>query len=315
MKPWLVLLLLLPAVGYGADSAPVTGPLDSSNTPPASPSKAPVARVDWDWAQAGKILGRPGQAQGEGTLLLFPRTDLNVMVQGFPLDSATILVSRFSFQPVVQGPAPTAPKEARMMGRIYLLDPEVPQALSEAARSSLKITALYSPFLEESPALKCLRLEGDGTLSNLAWAAKMVLSATGTPLTALSTRTGPTPTAFSASSQEPNGWEEVQDLLGPGEEKGPTLLYEWEGNGRELSLAFQNYGKDTVALGEWTLPQEETQALVEGLLQRHITVTSVSTDYSGGDTLGFVDFWVVGDGKKLAGDFEGILAEEKLLNP
>jgi hypothetical protein len=255
-----------------------------------------------------KTLGRPGAVQGEEFQVLFPRTDLNVVVQGYPLDSANALASRFTFQALPED----SQKKAQMEGRIYLLASEVPQAMAQAAKGGLEVTALYSPFLDDSPDLKCLRLKGQGTLSGLAWAAKRVLSDTGTPMDPPKT-VPPTasPTALATPLPDPHVWSEVQDLLGPGEEKGQTLLYKWDGKDRNIELVFQNHGKETTAFGECGVREGDSKALVEEFLQRHVAVTAVFNYDFDGNRLSLVDFWAVGNGKKLAEDLKEMLAPEE----
>ncbi len=282
-KRWIAFLLFLPGASLPADSK---------------------------WAAVEKILGRPGVEAGQGFQVLFPRTDLNVLVEGFPLDSANALVSRVTFQPAPEGAAPGGRKKTQVTGQIYLLDSEVPQAMAQAARNGLEMTALYSPFLDSSPALKCLRLRGEGTPSNLAWAAKMVLSATGTPL--LAPHPSSTPTALPTPSPRPSAWQDIQDLLGGGEEKGPTLQYDWSGKSREATLIFQTDVTGTAVLGEFAVPPEDSENLMEELLQRHITLTALFTEKTGTGERDIVGFWAVGRGKKLAEGLKEVLDQEGL---
>lgn len=281
-----------------------TGSPQAASNPPNAPGRG--------WGSVEKTLGRPGVAQGEGLQIPFPRTDLNVVVQGYPLDSANVLVSWFAFRP---GPAGTSKKDS-LEGRVYLLDMEVAKALAQAAKGGLEVTALYSPFLDESPSIKCLLLKGQGSRSNLAWAAKGVLSATGTPMDPPAPDPKPTDLPVKADNfPHPNAWGDVQDLLGPGEEKGSTLLYRLEAKDKTASLSFQNHGKDTTALGELAVPEGESKALVEELLQRHVAVTADFSENTGESNQSLVDFWAVGDKKKLAEDLKEILSQEELLNP
>ncbi|HJT24353.1 MAG TPA: DUF1259 domain-containing protein, partial [bacterium] len=228
MKRWMVLCLVLAGTRAWADSG---------------------------WTSVEKALGRPGVEQGEEYRVLFPRTDLNVVVQGYPLDSANVLASRFTFKP---GPMDNTKKD-QVEGQLFLLDSEVSAAMAQAAKGGLEMTALYSPFLDESPCLKCLRLRGEGSRSSLAFAAKMVLSATGTPMVLPPENVEPqaSPTATVTISR-PNPWGEVQDLLGQGEEKGFTLLYKLESIGHEASLAFQTHGNQATVSGEFILPEGES---------------------------------------------------------
>ena len=259
------------------------------------------------WTSVEKALGRSGEVQGESLQILFPRTDLNVVVQGYPLDSANVLAGRFTFTP---GPS----KKDHLEGRVFLLDSEVSAAMAQAAKGGLEITALYSPFLDESPCLKCLRLKGEGPRSSLAFAAKMVLSATGTPMSFPTPTPAVSPTPGITPVSNSTRWGTVQDLLGPGEEKGLSLLYRWEGDGREAALAFQIHGNQTTALGEMAVSEADSKALVEEFLKRHMTVTAVFSGDSDGTRRDFVDFWTVGDKKNLAEDLKEILGKMELLN-
>jgi hypothetical protein len=302
-----VILLLLLSTGAWADSVPAT-----TSTPSTSAGQKGSGHKGSDWTSVEKALGRPGIAQEEGIQFLFPRTDLNVVVEGYPLDSANVLVSRFDFQPGPEGKT----KKAHMEGQVYLLDSEVPEAMAQAVKGGLEVTALYSPFLDASPGLKCLRVKGEGSKSSLAWAAQMVLAATNTPLDAPPAKVTPTvsPTPPAASPRNHDSWGEVQDLLGQGEEKELTLLYKWEEKDRSAALAFQNHGKDTTTFGEISVPPGECRALVEDLLQRRITVTARFTEDSSAPSRGFVDFWAVGERKRLAEDLKEILSQEQFIN-
>ncbi len=250
----------------------------------------------------------------QGFQVLFPRTDLNVLVEGFPLDSANVLVSRFVFQRPPEGLL-SGRKKTRMTGQVYLLDSEVPRAMAQAARNGLEISVLYSPFLDESPALKCLRLEGEGTPSNLAWAAQAVLAATGTPMSDPSPKPAPFPTVSPTPSTSQDAWQDLQDLLGDGEAKGPTLRYDWSGNGREASIVFQTDGKETAVLGEFSVPRGESQALVEEFLRQHLVVTAMAMENALGSQVQLVDFWAAGHGKNLAESLKEILSQEGLTDP
>lgn len=280
---------------------------------PAWAASAPSTSSGEGWTSVEKTLGRPGVEQGEGFQVLFPRMDLNVVIEGFPLDSANVLVSRFTFKPGPEGSS----KKDNVEGQVYLLDSEVPQAMAQAAKGGLEVTALYSPFLDESPCLKCLRLRGVGARSTLAWTAKMVLLATGTPMALPSKKEDPavSPTALVTPSPDQNTWGDVRDLLGQGEEEGQTLFYKWGGKDREAFLSFQSHGKDSTALGELAVPEEESKALVEEFLQHHITVTALFTEDSEDTRRSFLDFWAVGEKKKLAEDLKEILGREEILSP
>lgn len=266
--------------------------------PSASPSRVPppVPTKSFSWQPVQKVLGPSGMEEGDRFQAAFPRTDLNVLVRGFPLDSAGILVSRFTFKRA----DPDAPKGTpiQMTAKLFLMDSEVPRAMAKALENGLEITGIYDPFLEESPSMKCLRLQGTGSRANLAWAAKMVLSATGTPFSSNTGNPGNNPNPNSS-------WGEVEDLFGQGDILGPILRYQGMGprfqspNG-ESCLFFQKDGKSMITLGEVLIPEGKKARLVGALTQRHIGVTALFTESWGEVRRDWLDFWAVGEGTQPA---------------
>lgn len=254
-----------------------------------------------DFQGVAKVLGRPGTEGKDGTQVAFPRTDLNVVVQGLPIVVDPGLASSFTFH--------TEGKAAWMTGRVLLTDAEVRPATAQALKNGLTVTALYSPFLDESPSIKCLRLEGRGALTSLAWAAKMVLAATGTPTGPPAIPATPTPLA---SLKDP--WKGLKLLFGPGRDQGRVLSYELVAEGlvsqsAQASFSFQRDGKDLAVWGEVRLPEGETADLMAALLQQHFTVTAMVVESNGTERHGLVDFWGRGGEKELSASLKAVLEE------
>src|SRR5579885_1177606 len=88
-----------------------------------SPTPPLAGATPGEWKGVEKILGCPGTLQGGVLRMAFPRTDLNVVVQGIPLEPELGLTSWFAFQAL-----PEAPDARRtwMTGELVLLDQEVP---------------------------------------------------------------------------------------------------------------------------------------------------------------------------------------------
>jgi hypothetical protein len=236
----------------------------------------------------------------------YPRTDLNVVVRGVPLEPEA-LSGWFILKP--EG------KSTRLTGDIVLLDTEVPKAMAQALRNGLEITALYGPFLNESPGVRRLCVRGKGARSSLAWAAKLILSSTGTPLDGPdppSSRKDPVGAQASPKNPPtPLDWSKIQDLLGPGEVKGRTLRFEFPpleggpvtqtdipgGVENVTSLLFQKLeGGHLAAMGTFVLDKEDVDAVMETLIRDHITVTSLRDQGSKEEPrLFFLSFWAVGE--------------------
>ncbi len=276
-----------------------------------------------EWKPVEDILGRNGTRQGTSLQILFSRTDLNVVVRGVPLEPEN-LTSWLIFKP--EG------KETLLVGDVVLLDTEVPKATAQALRNGLEITALYGPFLDESPDIKRLRIRGKGAKSNLAWAAKLLLSSTGTPMGPLLL---PAPQAGAIATESPSSgsqfsldWSKTLDILGPGEIKGRTLRFEFpqeetapkpgnetQGDDRlSATLLLQKTEKGNVAaMGTFVLADEEANKVMETLTRHHITVTSFRSQGAKEEPqLYFLNFWVVGAEEEVAEGLQDALDQTGL---
>ena len=264
-----------------------------------------------EWKPVEDILGRSGTRQGASLQILFPRTDLNVVVKGVPLEPEG-LTSRFIFR--VGG------KSTHLAGDIVLLDTEVPRATAQALRNGLEITALYSPFLDESPAIKRLRVRGKGARSNLAWATKLILSSTGTPMSQPVSSSSPTKevtTGITANGPRPSlDWSKTVDILGPGELEGRTLRFEFPTEEATPIAAIESQrdmapatsillqkmaGGQVAAMGTFVLDGWQAAKVMETLTQHHITITSFGGQDSKEETgFSYLNFWVVGEQEEVA---------------
>jgi hypothetical protein len=264
-----------------------------------------------EWKPVEDILGRNGTEESGSLRVLFPRTDLNVVVKGVPLEPAG-LTSWFTFKPMDKG--------TFLVGEAVLLDTEVPKATAQALKNGLEITALYSPFLDESPALKRLRVWGKGAKSSLAWAAKLILSSTGTPMGAPVSSSSPADgvtTGKTTSGPHPSlDWSKTVAILGPGEIKGRIVQFEFppmeatpgaamdtQGD-KDLAATFllqKTTGGQVAAMGTFVLADEQADTVMESLTRHHITVTSFGNRASKDDPrFSFLNFWVVGEEKEVA---------------
>ncbi len=253
-----------------------------------------------DWKPVADILGRNGIDQVGSLQVLFPRLDLNVVVKGVPLEPEE-LTSWFLFKSENNGTI--------LVGDMVLLDTEVSKAMAQALRNGLEITALYSPFLEESPRIKRLRVRGKGAKSNLAWAVKLILSSTGTSMGSMD----PNPTP---ENQILLDWSKTEAILGPGAHRGRVLQFEipqtkansekgietqWKSD-LAANLFLQKTGKgNSAAMGTFDLPDEKANEVIETLSKHHFTVTSFRSQSSyEGEGFFFLNFWVVGSEEDVA---------------
>ncbi len=271
-----------------------------------------------NWGPVEKILGQRGVTQGGGLKITYPRYDLNVLVQGIALEPEGALASRFIFEPSGKsGSAPGAGR-VRLNGKFILMDQEVPKASALAVQNGLEITALYSPFLNESPSIRCVQIQGEGSPSGLAWALKLVLASTGLPGSAKPMATSPTTPVNGIPKASTPDWTPIEESLGSGVQEGRTLQYEFHPDAvkgdKSAFLFFQKAGAKVAAMGEFALPAEAAHLLMENLLQHHVLVTTFQTPVSTEESrMSILDFWVVGDESQVAEELKAALDQAGFL--
>jgi len=267
-----------------------------------------------DWKKVEKLVGYPGQAEGDGFKINVPRLDLNILVHGFPIDPRAGLTSWFAFLPLQHGNL--------MMGEMVLVEWEVPRIEALLESDQLTLTAIYRPFNGENPGVERVDFTGKGSRVFLAQEARALLAATSMPilphleekpLLAAQTAFGPL----------------LEKILGPAEWTGGTLSFLFtplkavtnDGTeipsymGFETSFHFQPDGKQTKVYGQWVLPQKEAIRMTESLMKNHIDITNTHSsllDLSPPEV--FIDFWAEGDAVKIAKILKEILGKTQLVN-
>jgi len=95
----------------------------------------------------------------------FPRTDVKVIVDGWPMKPFMGLTSWAAFR---KG----SDKEAIVMGDLVLFEDEVNSVMSVALESGLDVTALHNHFFYENPRVYFMHISGDGNLETFAQAIR-----------------------------------------------------------------------------------------------------------------------------------------------
>src|SRR3954447_24491503 len=97
-----------------------------------------------DWAKVDAALGRKGAVTDDVHRYSFPRTDLNVMVDGVAIKPALALGGWVAFKPM-HG-------QAMVMGDLVLLQTEINSVLRKIVDSGMEITAIHNHVLRAVPA-------------------------------------------------------------------------------------------------------------------------------------------------------------------
>gem|GEM_PF-1632443 len=185
-------------------------------------SNSPAEAVPGGWSSVEKIMGRAGQEREGGFLVEIPRADLNVTVQGIPLEPELALTSRFFFRPMEKG--------TLLSGEVVLLESEVPRVEAEMTQNGFQPLGVQDFLPNGYPSLRILYISGQGSRANLAQALRRVLTAK--PLSENreepAPRQAPTPTPAAPAPSPAIVWAGVESVLGPGKLLGKVLSYEIE---------------------------------------------------------------------------------------
>jgi uncharacterized protein DUF1259 len=134
-----------------------------------------AAAQEIDWKKIDDTLGRSAAVTADVHRYGFPRTDLNVTLDGVTIKPALALGGWTAFKPVHGG--------VMMMGDLVLLESEITPVMTAAIENGLEITAIHNHVLRASPATFYMHVSGHGDPVKLANALHTALAASKTPLT------------------------------------------------------------------------------------------------------------------------------------
>src|SRR3954471_19589654 len=129
-----------------------------------------------DWKKVDDALGRTAAVSGDVHRYGFPRTDLNVTLDGVTIKPALALGGWAAFKPMHGG--------AMVMGDLVLLETEISPVMTKLVASGLEITAIHNHVLRGSPATFYMHVGGHGHAEKLATAIRDALGESKTPMQA-----------------------------------------------------------------------------------------------------------------------------------
>src|SRR6266446_6204431 len=107
-----------------------------------------------DWKKVDAALGKTGAVSGEVHRYGFPRSDLQVTVDGVAIKPALALGGWAAFQPM-RG-------EAMVMGDLVLLATEVNPVMAKLIEGGVEITAVHNHLLRANPETFYMHIGGHG---------------------------------------------------------------------------------------------------------------------------------------------------------
>jgi hypothetical protein len=269
-----------------------------------------------NWKGVDEALGRAGTVQpGDVHRYGFPRSDLNVSLDGVRIKPALALGSWLAFRDLGD--------HAEVMGDLVLTQPEVNPVLSRLLEGGLTITALHNHLLRSSPATMYMHVHGMGDAVTLARALRQALAASHTP-------TGSSPPAPSeAPLLDTHGLDAV--LRSQGKIAGGTYQFAFPraeqitedgapvpaSLGLATAVNFQATTKGrAVATGDFVLIEPEVTPVLTELRRHGIDVTALHNHLAGErPRLFFMHFWGNGEATALAQGLRAALDRMNLARP
>jgi hypothetical protein len=255
-----------------------------------------------DWQKVDAAIGRSGAVTGDVHRYGFPRSDLQVTVDGVTIRPTLALGGWAAFKPAHGG--------AMVMGDLVLLDTEITPVMTKLLENGIEITAIHNHVLRGNPATYYMHIGGHGDPVKLATAIRAGLAESKTPLTA---PTPGTPPAIDLDTAQ------IDQIIGAkGTNNGGVYAFgvprrdPVTENGMQITPAgpmglatainFQPTGGGKAAItGDYVLAATEVDPVVKTLRANGIEVTAIHSHMvSEQPRLIFLHFWANDDALKLA---------------
>jgi len=297
---------ILALIGAGAcalAAGATAGQIDWKNFTEPFISTAQAQEVDWQ--RVNEILGRSPPASGDVHRYGFPRSDLNVTLDGITIKPALALGGWVAFKPAHGG--------AMVMGDLVLLESEINPVMKKLIEGGLEITAVHNHLLRANPATFYMHVGGHGDPIKMATAIRDALAASHTPLTTTNQTVGAPPNAIDLDTGQ------LDQIIGAkGQANGGVYGFAVprrdpisEGGmqlapvgplGVATGINFQPTGGGKAAItGDFVLTGEEVNPVIAALRTNGIEVTALHSHMLDEQPrLFFMHFWANDDAIRLA---------------
>jgi hypothetical protein len=271
-----------------------------SGTLALAATAAPAQSVNWDKIDAA--FGRKAAVSGDVHRYGFPRTDLNVTLDGVTIKPAFALGGWVAFKPAHGG--------VMIMGDLVLLETEITPVLTTLIENGLQITAIHNHVLRGSPATYYMHVGGHGDPEKIATAIMSALGNSKTPLQ---------PPAAAAPAPVDLDTAQLDSIIGAkGQANGGVYQFgvprrdAVKESGMEIAPAgpmgvatainFQLTGGGKAAItGDFVLTEDEVNPVIKALRASGIEITALHSHMlDEAPRLFFMHFWANDDALKLA---------------
>ncbi len=257
-----------------------------------------------DWQNVDTAFGRKAAVvSGDAHRYGFPRTDLNVTLDGVVIKPALALGGWIAFKPAHGG--------VMVMGDLVLLETEINPVMAKLIESGVEITAVHNHLLRASPATFYMHVGGHGDPVKMAAAIRTALAESKTPMQPPATASPPPAVDLDTS--------QLDQIIGAkGQANGGVYQFgvprqdPINEDGMQISPAgpmglatainFQPTGGGRAAItGDFVLTADEVNPVIKALRANSIEVTAVHSHMlTEQPRLYFLHFWANDDALKLA---------------
>ena len=263
----------------------------------------PASAQEVDWKKVDEALGRTAIVSGDVHRYGFPRTDLQVTLDGVTIRPAFALGGWAAFKPAHGG--------AMVMGDLVLLETEINPVMTKLIENGLEITAIHNHVLRGSPATFYMHIGGHGDPVKMATALRTALAESKTPLTppvapatppAIDLDTAQLDQIIGVKGQVSGGvYQFGVPRSDPITENGIQIVPAGP-MGVATAINFQPTGGGRAAItGDFVLTGEEVNPVIKVLRASGIEVTAIHSHMlTEQPRLIFMHFWANDDAVKLA---------------
>jgi hypothetical protein len=264
-----------------------------------------------DWSGVEQALGRKGAMNPGGVMKFgFPRSDLQVMLDGVQLKPGLALGGWVAFKPLSGG-------KAMALGDLVLTTDEVGPVMQRLQEGGISQTAVHNHVLGENPRVMYMHIMAEGDAAKIAETLRTALGESKTPLTmsasaapiaAIDLDTTAVAKALGYSGKVNGGVYQVsvpraERIVDMGQEIPPSM-------GVATGINFQPTGGGKAAItGDFVLLGSEVNPVMRTLRENGIQVTAVHSHMlQESPRLFFMHFWANDDATKLATGLHAALA-------
>lgn len=265
-----------------------------------------------DWTKVDAALGKAASVQGEVHRYGFPRSDLQVALDGVAIKPTLALGGWLGFEPMTDG-------GAVVMGDLVLAESEVNPVMAKLLGGGIEITAVHNHLLRASPATFYMHIHGHGDPVAMATAIRAALAESATPFGAPAAPAAP-------AAQLDLDTDKLDAAIGvKGKINGGVYQFSVPRKdqivedgipvppamGTAIVINFQPTGGGRAAItGDFVVTAEEVNPMIRALRENGIEVTAIHSHMLDEQPrLFFVHFWANDDAVRLAKGLQAALAK------